>query len=936
MRTILKFTLNILSISAGPAVFLLFWTLGGLTCLGWGIWAAPDTQFPAAFAPFSDTLASIPDTFAFFRNPFCALGTLLLCLTYLLGLGFMYDAERRRFFFSVSLSLLLHAGLFLLLKEAIVGQELKRETEVALNLQELHHKAPVIVNDFYYGDLEGDEVFQDPSQEEVNEEENEEDNENEKEEEENTKPQPQDTAPEIPPVMESLGEYSEVKKQLQRVEDSHKELESQQEASTPQNGEDARSQAGDIKPSPIEAPDHKYSEKYTNNPADENKKKAPFAMPQLHVAEAQISGLIGSESPQLGDLTEQTELHSAESVERRTVNLQEEARKRNKQKGKFRQALNENQKKKPRGKISRKGEDVVAGQPRNWGETPKGSRAGSASNELGELRSGLGEERAPSAGMASVDVSKNPTKNKPGKTLKTAPAKPKRSGGQTLGARAGEDENLDAVLAGAISGVSDAVLETTAMTEEVMGSNVLEAEKKEVLKNVVVFQFEESDIPEMGFQPSTTELSENEEDTWLTEEEDPLASPETPVEELLPEISGPKLQACLPFRQRMRKDHQEMIEKAGGNPETEAIIEHGLEYLSRTQFEDGHWSLNFVPNGLPDGMDRETYGFGTIHADTAATGLALLTYLGAGHTHLASDEKKPYTETVNRALTWLLRNQQPDGSLFSVKSDAHRYGRIYSHGMATIALCEAYGMTRDERLREPAQRAIDFIVKAQGPQGGWRYTPAKNDGVWRGESDTSVTGWQMMALVSAKMAGLRVPDHCFQKVENWLETAAINGGERYCYLPVKNPQNEEMEKWKKPSYAMTAEGLLMELYLDHDSKTPEFHSAASYLMKNTPTMMRARRDTYYWYYATQVFFHLQDESWQEWQSHMFTALKNSQELEDPFLKGSWSPYGKASDHWGQVAGRHYVTTMHILMLEVYYRYLPLFKELNGIKTQSQP
>src|SRR5208337_3248814 len=165
---------------------------------------------------------------------------------------------------------------------------------------------------------------------------------------------------------------------------------------------------------------------------------------------------------------------------------------------------------------------------------------------------------------------------------------------------------------------------------------------------------------------------------------------------------------------------------------TEPAIENGLEYFSHTQFNDGHWSLH----ELPAGVAANSAVLGELHADTAATGLALLTYLGAGYTH--QDDK--YRDVVRRGVEWLLKHQQPDGNLSYQGSDPTHF---YSQGIATMALCETYGMTQDRELREPAQKAIDYIVKSQDPRrGGWRYNPQEG-------SDTSVTGWQLMALKSA-------------------------------------------------------------------------------------------------------------------------------------------------------------------------------------------
>ena len=116
-----------------------------------------------------------------------------------------------------------------------------------------------------------------------------------------------------------------------------------------------------------------------------------------------------------------------------------------------------------------------------------------------------------------------------------------------------------------------------------------------------------------------------------------------------------------------------------------------------------------------------------MQSDTAATGLVLLTYLGGGYTHL--DDK--HRTVVRKGIEWLIRHQKPDGDLFS---GGTKYARFYSHGIAAIALCEAYGMTQDPELRQPARKAIDFIVKSQHPtRGGWRYDVRRRHGPGVGE-----------------------------------------------------------------------------------------------------------------------------------------------------------------------------------------------------------
>ena len=234
-----------------------------------------------------------------------------------------------------------------------------------------------------------------------------------------------------------------------------------------------------------------------------------------------------------------------------------------------------------------------------------------------------------------------------------------------------------------------------------------------------------------------------------------------------------------------------------GGEGTDINVERGLEFFARLQFPDGHWSLHELP---PD-LKLDDAALGEMQSDTAATGLVLLTYLGGGYTHL--DDK--HRTVVRKGIEWLIHHQKPDGDLFS---GGTKYARFYSHGIAAIALCEAYGMTQDPELRQPARKAIDFIIKSQHPtRGGWRYDVAAATGQAT-ESDTSVTGWQLMALKSAQMAGLDVPAETLRKIDGWLDRAvAPDAAGRYVYNPLARPTPEQ-EQGRRPSLAMTAEAML--------------------------------------------------------------------------------------------------------------------------------
>jgi hypothetical protein len=245
---------------------------------------------------------------------------------------------------------------------------------------------------------------------------------------------------------------------------------------------------------------------------------------------------------------------------------------------------------------------------------------------------------------------------------------------------------------------------------------------------------------------------------------------------------------------------------------------------------------------------------------------------------------------------------------------------LYSHAIATLALCEAYGMTQDESLRVPAQRSVDFLVTSQDPvAGGWRYVP-------RTGSDMSVTGWAMMALKSAELAGLQVPASTYAGITRWLDQSQASARERYLYRYNWQANTPETQHGRIPTPVMTSVGLLLRLYLGWQRNQPEMVQGSRWLLDRPPaqgTPQAPARDTYYWYYATQVMFHMGGGIWKTWYQTLYPILIDSQESQGDFA-GSWAPMGEIPDAWGSYAGRLYVTTMNLLSLEVTYRHLPIY------------
>ncbi len=361
------------------------------------------------------------------------------------------------------------------------------------------------------------------------------------------------------------------------------------------------------------------------------------------------------------------------------------------------------------------------------------------------------------------------------------------------------------------------------------------------------------------------------------------------------------------FEQRLnRLRDPSAAEHMAVEPQTELAIERGLEFLARHQRPDGSWRL----------QDFDTRVL--IRSDTAATGLALLAFQGAGYTH--RDFK--YADVVGKAIDFLRAHQQPDGDLY-VRQDpaSDQNAWLYSHALAALALTEAYGMTQDPEIRPVAQRAVDFIAAAQDVRrGGWRYRPGAG-------SDTSVSGWFMMALQSARLAGLDAPSETIHRLRDYLELSQAGPEQPYLYRynPFA-PDTPQQRHGLQPTPVMTSVGLLMRLYLGWRRDQPAMQAGADYLLQHLPengTADQPQRDTYYWYYATQVIFHVGGDHWRIWHDRLYPLLISSQVVDGP-MAGSWHPELPAPDLWGRWGGRLYVTTMNLLSLEVSYRHLPLY------------
>ena len=239
-----------------------------------------------------------------------------------------------------------------------------------------------------------------------------------------------------------------------------------------------------------------------------------------------------------------------------------------------------------------------------------------------------------------------------------------------------------------------------------------------------------------------------------------------------PRLPGLADEITAPFSGRSGLDRAQLVRREGGTVHSEKAVEDGLVWIVRHQRADGGWSLNFQEQCQANACPPHR----VIESETAATGLALLPLLGAGYIH---NVKCRHQDSVRRGVEWLVQHQQPNGDLF-VGGPGISY--MYSHAIASMALCEAYGLSRDPRLKEPARRALNFIIEAQNTEGGgWRYSPGQ-------AGDTSVFGWQMFALRSGHLAGLSIPRSTLRGCSDYLNLAATDAKKILYCVPARPPR----------------------------------------------------------------------------------------------------------------------------------------------------
>ena len=448
---------------------------------------------------------------------------------------------------------------------------------------------------------------------------------------------------------------------------------------------------------------------------------------------------------------------------------------------------------------------------------------------------------------------------------------------------------------------------------------VAEAELPPIIASFSVAKEEvEESIP---IEPPIEEVGEQQEQPVeepveeMVEEPEPVTEPEArPMPEPMPEL--PVASAVLPesandkespettagtelaaIDTRSDAGRKLMLEKFGGSAGSESAVSNALMWLAARQRSNGSWDfIDVGPCASP----------GTVNNPIGGTAYALLPFLAAGQTHRDGQYKKQ----VQAGLEYLMSIGVAAPAGYDLRGVVNKSDKdedpnyaYYVHGAATLALCEAYAMTKDRQLKAATEGAVLFLINSQDPRGGgWRYNPNQ-------PGSTSATTIQLMALKAAEKAGLRIPDATFRGVSYYLDSVSVDREGRYGY---------EIDR-KTYAVSVTSMALLSRMYLGWGRDDGDLRAGVALIDKRGPY-----DNLYYNYFATQVMKNWGGMEWDRWNGRLRDDLIAWQEQVGD-ARGSWSPRDR--DDYSRAGGRLLTTCLATLTLEVYYRYQPLLPEL---------
>lgn len=320
-------------------------------------------------------------------------------------------------------------------------------------------------------------------------------------------------------------------------------------------------------------------------------------------------------------------------------------------------------------------------------------------------------------------------------------------------------------------------------------------------------------------------------------------------------------------------------------------VNRALEYLRRNQQPNGAWrgDVGYKLNNRYEAMVRDQDHVGV-------TALACMAFMAAGNL----PGRGKYGDVVTRGLGYVLACVDEQGFITANGT------RMYSHAFATLFLAEIFGMTADRAVHEKLKRAIRFIVVNQNDQGGWRYAPGALD------TDMSIVVCQVQALRAARNIGIAVPRHTIEKAQKYVRESYDE------YQPgVFKYQNDQPSR---ESFALSAAGVTslqgMAIYDDRMVET-----GLDWIWANRNNEDFGHYFFYYGhYYAVQAMYIgglKWPHQWRRWYPEIQRRLVEAQNTTDGAEGGSWAnPIGP---------GPCFGTAMGALILQIPYRYLPIFQ-----------
>ena len=370
------------------------------------------------------------------------------------------------------------------------------------------------------------------------------------------------------------------------------------------------------------------------------------------------------------------------------------------------------------------------------------------------------------------------------------------------------------------------------------------------------------------------------------------------------------------FGSRSGGGRKRAVGKFGGSKGSESAVEAALRWFAKHQSPNGQWDVDGYPINCKEAGPKCEAGSAHTNkkGDVAITGYAILCFLGAGYDHKTPNK---WRKVVKKGIDWLVEQQNDKGSV---------HGDNYANGVAAMALAEAYAMTFDPKLKDPAQKIIDVVKQRQGKAEdgygrGWSY-----GGPNIKRNDASVSGWNIMALKSAKAADLDVGDS-MEGAKLYIEEAWKERNKKWkdldsygdSYFPYV--WNKPEKTTKNGSKGITCVGALSAVFLGWKNGDVLLDTQVNFLAKKyTPKKWPC--DTYYMYYNTLTMFQVGGDKFKMWNKQVRDMLVDAQRKDPACFDGSWDPKGAGGHGIGKV-GRTLITAYCCLSLEVYYRYLPV-------------